>query len=85
MNSSQPVLLTTIIILFFDMNKNVKETKELCSVKVTSNYSKMPFIFRFYVDNYGINSAQTNKIMTTACVIVKIRINCVKSSLNLPT
>ena len=42
-------------------------------VKVTSNYSKMPFIFRFYVDNYGINSAQTNQIMTTACGIVKLQ------------
>ena len=42
-------------------------------VKVTSNYSKKPFIFRFYVDNYGINAAQTNQIMTTACVIVKLQ------------
>ena len=33
----------------------------------------MPFIFRSYVDNYGINSAQTNQIMTTACVIVKLQ------------
>ena len=24
-------------------------------------------------DNYGINSAQTNQIMTTACVIVKLQ------------
>ena len=30
MNSLQPVLLTTtIIILFFDLNKNVKETKKI--------------------------------------------------------
>ena len=36
----------------------------------------MSFIFRFQVDNYGINSAQTNQIigiMTTACVIVKLQ------------
>ena len=25
------------------------------------------------VDNYGITSAQTNQIMTTACVIVKLQ------------
>ena len=36
-------LLTTIIILFFDLNKNVKETKN----DATSNYSKMPFFYFF--------------------------------------
>ena len=36
-------VLTTIIILFFDLNKNVKETKNYA----TSNYSKMPFIYFF--------------------------------------
>ena len=33
----------------------------------------MPYIFRFKVDKYGINSAQTNQIMTTACIIVKLQ------------
>ena len=54
------------------MLKKQKKTMFSNFVKATSNYSKMPFIFRFYVDNYGINSAQTNQIMTTACVIVQL-------------
>ena len=33
----------------------------------------MPFIFRFYVDYYGVNSAQTNQIMTIACIIFKLQ------------
>ena len=50
-NSSQPVLLTIIIILFSYLNKNAKENKNIYMfsnfVKATTNYSKMPFIFRF--------------------------------------
>ena len=50
----------------------LKKQKNMFSnfVKATSNYSKMPFIFRIEAENYGINSAQTNQIMTTACIIV---------------
>ena len=65
------ITYTTIIILFFYLNKNLKEKNMFSNfVKATSNYSKMPFIFRIEAENYGINSAQTNQIMTTACIIV---------------
>ena len=56
MNSSQPALPYLLLFLFLIWIKMLKKQKRI----MFSN------LIIFLVDNYGITSAQTNRLMTTA-------------------